>query len=151
MFKRILVPVDGSPTSNKALAAALQLARDCGARVRLLHALDELVFVGMYEYSPNLVEVVRDGAKKVLADALEIAKSAGVEADTRLVDEPGHRLGDTVAQEATQWGADLIVLGTHGRRGFSRIVLGSGAEEIIRGATVPVLTIRGDEKPASGG
>jgi len=49
MFKRILVPVDGSPTSNKALTQALQLARDCGASVRLLHAVDELVYAGIYE------------------------------------------------------------------------------------------------------
>jgi len=149
MFKRILVPVDGSPTSNKALTQALQLARDCGASVRLLHAVDELVYVGIYEYSPNLMDVVREAAKKVLADALDIAKSAGVEADTRLVDEPGQRLGDTVAREATQWGADLIVLGTHGRRGVSRLVLGSGAEQIIRAAPVAVLSIRGDEKTSS--
>lgn len=150
MFKRILVPVDGSATSNKALIQALQLARECGATVRLMHAVDELVYVGVYEYSPNLIDVVREAAQKVLADALDIAKSAGIEADTRLVDEPGQRLGDTVAREATQWGADLIVLGTHGRRGFSRIVLGSGAEQVIRGAPVPVLIIRGEEKDSSG-
>ena len=150
MFKRILVPVDGSATSNKALIQALQLARECGATVRLMHAVDELVYVGVYEYSPNLMDVVREAAQKVLADALDIAKSAGIEADTRLVDEPGQRLGDTVAREATQWGADLIVLGTHGRRGFSRIVLGSGAEQVIRGAPVPVLIIRGEEKDSSG-
>jgi len=150
MFKRILVPVDGSATSNKALIQALQLARECGAIVRLVHAVDELVYVGVYEYSPNLMDVVREAAQKVLADALDIAKSAGIEADTRLVDEPGQRLGDTVAREATQWGADLIVLGTHGRRGFSRIVLGSGAEQVIRGAPVPVLIIRGEEKDSSG-
>ncbi|MBG9390222.1 universal stress protein [Caenimonas aquaedulcis] len=146
MFKRILVPVDGSTTSNKALTQALQLARELGARVRLLHAIDELVYINVYGYSPALMDAVRDAATKVLADALEIAKSAGVEVDTRMVDEPAQRLGATVAKEAQDWNADLVVLGTHGRRGFSRMVLGSGAEQIIREAKVPVLTIRAEEE-----
>ncbi len=145
MFKRILVPVDGSATSSKALTKALQLARELGSNVRLLHAIDELVYVNTYNYSPALMEEVREGAAKVLTDALEVAKSAGVAADTQLVDQPAQRLGATVTKVATDWGADLIVLGTHGRRGFSRLVMGSGADQIIREAKVPVLTIRSDE------
>ncbi|WP_048440893.1 universal stress protein [Caenimonas sp. SL110] len=145
MFKRILVPVDGSATSRKALTQALQLAREQGSSVRLLHAIDELVYVNTYSYSPELMEEVRTAAAKVLGDALEMAKSAGVAADTQLVDQPAQRLGATVTKEAADWGADLIVLGTHGRRGISRLVMGSGADQILREATVPVLTIRGDD------
>lgn len=143
-YKRILVAVDGSPTSNKALAAALALARESSGRVRMLHSLDELAYVTGFEYSGNLIEIARESAEKVLADAAEMAKAAGVEADTKLIDFPGVRLGETVAQEAKAFEADLVVVGTHGRRGFSRALLGSGAESIIRLAPAPVLVIRGD-------
>lgn len=146
MFKRILVPVDGSETSTKALVAALQLARESGGRVRVMHALDELAYISGYEYGADLMRVVRDQAGKVLQDAMEIAKSSGVPADSRLVEVPGRRLGDIVADEAESWEADLIVTGTHGRRGIGRALLGSGAEQVIRMAPAPVLTIRADEE-----
>ena len=72
------------------------------------------------------------------------AQAKNVPADTRLVDQPGQRLGQTVADEAALWGADLIVVGTHGRRGVGRVLLVSGAEQIIRMAPVAVLTVRAD-------
>jgi nucleotide-binding universal stress UspA family protein len=142
-YQRILVPVDGSNTSNKALTAALQLAREGGGSVRLLHVLDELVYVTGFEASGELINVARDGAQRVLADAMEIAKAAGVKADSKLVDDIGLRLGETVAKEAADWQADLVVVGTHGRRGMGRVLLGSGAEQVIRLSPVPVLSIRG--------
>ena len=72
MFNRILVAVDGSPTSNKALVAALQLARESGGRVRLLHAFDDLVYLTGYEYSAELIQHCRGHGEKVVQDALEI-------------------------------------------------------------------------------
>ena len=145
MFNRILVAVDGSPTSNKALVAALQLAREGGGSVRLLHAFDDLVYLTGYEYSAELIQQCRGYGEKVLQDALAIARAAGIPADTKLVDAPERRLGDVVAEEARQFEADLIVVGTHGRRGIGRVLLGSGAEQVIRLAPVPVLAIRGEE------
>jgi nucleotide-binding universal stress UspA family protein len=146
MFKRILVPVDGSETSTKALVAALQLARESGGRVRVLHSLDELAYVSGFEYSGDLMRIARDQAGKLLQDALAVAKSSGVPADSRMVEVPDRRLGDVVADEAEAWEADLIVVGTHGRRGVGRVLLGSGAEQVIRLAPAPVLSIRGDEE-----
>lgn len=143
MYKRILVPVDGSETSNRALAAALQLARDGGGQVRVLHALDELAYLTGYEYTGDLLQIGRDNAAKVIADALGAAKSVGVAADSRLVETPGQRLGEVVTEEARAWNADLVVVGTHGRRGLSRALLGSGAEQVIRLSPVPVLSVRG--------
>ena len=131
MFKRILVPVDGSATSNKALTAALQLARDSGGRVRVTHSLDELAYLSGFEYSGEVLKIARESAAKVLDDA-------------QLVDQPGQRLGQTVSEAALAWEADLIVVGTHGRRGIGRVLMGSGAEQVIRIAPVPVLVIRGD-------
>lgn len=145
MYKRILVPVDGSHTSNKALVAALQMARETSARVRVLHSMDELAYLTGYEYTGELIRIAREYATKVVDDAMAMASSAGVEADSRLAEAPGQRLGDCVADEARGWDADLIVCGTHGRRGIGRVFLGSGAEQIIRSAPVPVLVIRGDE------
>jgi nucleotide-binding universal stress UspA family protein len=88
---------------------------------------------------------MRDNGQQVLSKALDIAKSAGIDADQRLVEAAGQRLAEAVNKEAAAYGADLIVLGTHGRRGIGRVLLGSGAEQIIRLAQVPVLVIRADE------
>jgi nucleotide-binding universal stress UspA family protein len=146
MYKRILVPVDGSETSTKALVAALQLARESEGRIRLVHAMDELAYLTGFEYSSDLLQQARKYAQQLLADDLAMAQSAGVPADMRLVDMPGRRLGDVMAEEAANFEADLIVVGTHGRRGIGRALLGSGAEQVIRLAPVPVLVVRGGEQ-----
>jgi nucleotide-binding universal stress UspA family protein len=87
---------------------------------------------------------MRDSGMQVLNDAMTIAKAAGVEADTVLFDTLGERLAEAVAEAARQWKADLVVVGTHGRRGVGRMLLGSGAEQVIRLAPVPVLVIRSE-------
>jgi nucleotide-binding universal stress UspA family protein len=145
MFKRILVPVDGSDPSTRALSTALQMARDTGGRVRLLHVLDELAYLSGYEYNAQVLEAARKQAAKVLDDGMTAAESSGVPADKRLVESPGRRLGEVVAEEAHAWDADLVVVGTHGRRGVSRALLGSGAEQVIRMAPLPVLAVRAKE------
>ncbi len=149
MYKRILVPVDGSETSNKALVTALQLAKDAGGRVQLIHVVEELAYLSGYEqfggYSDDLFKVMRENGTKVLDDGLAIAQAAGVEADKMLFDDFGGRLAELVADAAKQWNADLIVVGTHGRRGVGRVLLGSGAEQIIRLAPVPILVVRSSE------
>jgi nucleotide-binding universal stress UspA family protein len=149
MYKRILVPVDGSPTSNKALTAALQLARDAGGRVRLVYVVDEMAYVTGYDaysgYSSELIRIAQEVGTKILDDAMAIAQAAGVEADQVLFEKFGEHLGKTVANAAKLWSADLIVVGTHGRRGVGRLFLGSGAEQIIRLAPIPVLVVRSEE------
>ena len=143
MFKRILIPVDGSETSNKALVAGLRMARETSASVRLLHAINELgAMAADGTYSGDVAGMLREGGAKVLTDAMAIAQSAGVAADQSLCEEPGKRLGEVVAEAAKLWGADLVVVGSHGRRGLGRVLLGSGAEEILRLAPVPVLVVR---------
>lgn len=146
MYKRILVPLDGSETANKALLTALQLARDSGGRVRLVHVIEELAYVSGYEqfgaYSGELFTAMHDTGTRVLQDGMALAHTAGVEADKLLFDNLGGRLAEVIANAAREWDADLIVVGTHGRRGVGRLLLGSGAEQIIRLAPVPVLVIR---------
>lgn len=147
MYKRILVPVDGSETSNKALVAALQLAREVGGRVRLVHVFDELAYLTGYEYSGEILDRARAYAGKTLDDALAIAKASGVPADCKLLQEPGRRLGEVVADEVRAFEADLVVVGTHGRHGVGRVLMGSGAEQVIRLAPVPVLAVRDAQPP----
>jgi nucleotide-binding universal stress UspA family protein len=154
MFKRILIPVDGSDTATKALIAGLQMARETSASVRLVHVVNEMAYLGGIDpygtYSADLAGMMREGGAKVLTDAMAIAQSAGIEASQALLDEPGKRLGESVAEAVKLWSADLVVVGSHGRRGIGRVLMGSGAEQILRLAPVPVLVIRGAH-PEDGG
>lgn len=149
MYAKILVPVDGSPTSDLGLAEALKLARLAGSQLRLLHAVDMLSLsltpeAGMLS-SPTLFELLRESGQEILARAQAQATKAGIAADTVLQDRLAARVADVVVDEARRWGADLIVIGTHGRRGVGRLVMGSDAEQIARLAPVPVLLVRGPE------
>lgn len=150
MYKRIVVPIDGSQTSTRALVAALQVARESAGTVRLIHVIEELAQVIAYDpygaYPGDLAKIMRDNGLKILGQALDVAKSSGVPADQRLVEAAGQRLAEVVNKEVETFSGDLIVLGTHGRRGLGRVLLGSGAEQIIRSAQVPVLVIRGTEE-----
>ena len=154
MYQRILVPVDGSQTSNKALTTALQMAKDLGGRIRLLHVVDGFAGLGGFDmyggYPDDLLAILRENGNKILADAMAIAQSAGVEADQVLSDNFAERLGESVVAAAKHWNADLIVIGTHGRHGIGRVLLGSGAEQIIRMAPVPVLVVRSEEHASPG-
>lgn len=150
MYQRIIVPVDGSETSNHALAAALGLAKEGHGRVHLIHVVEELAYLTGYDqfggYAGDLLKVMRETGATILAKGLAAAREAGVEADEVLYDQLGERLPEVVADEAKRWEADLIVVGTHGRRGVGRMLLGSGAEQILRMAPVPVLVIRSPGK-----
>lgn len=154
MYKRLLVPVDGSETSTKALIAALQMARESGGQVHLIHVLEELAQVVAYDpyggYPGDLIKVMRESGAKVLQDAMAVAQASGVTADEQLIEAAGQRLADVVNKAAANFNADLIVVGTHGRRGMGRVLLGSGAEQIIRQAEVPVLVIRAPEPENKG-
>jgi nucleotide-binding universal stress UspA family protein len=154
MYQRILVPVDGSATSTKGLTEAIALARLTGGRLRLLHLVDEMPFVmgspGDVALTADLLPLLRQAGADVLARAQAQARAAGVVSDSVLIDTYGERLSERVAQAVREWDADLVVLGTHGRRGVGRMLLGSDAEQVLRTATVPVLLVRApDGVPAS--
>lgn len=149
MYQRILVPVDGSPTSNRGLDEAIKLAGLCGARLRLVHVVDEMsLALAMDAYSGYVgdwLTVLRDAGKQLLEQAVARVKAAGVEADSCMFDSLSGSINDLILHEADHWNAELIVLGTHGRRGPRRWVLGSTAEDIVRRAPVPVLLVRASE------
>jgi nucleotide-binding universal stress UspA family protein len=146
MYQRILVPVDGSETSNAGLAEAVKLAKLTGAQLRLVHVVDETPFLmsaeGMAAISTDVLGLLREGGERILEAARAYVVGQGVAADTKLYDGLSNRLSDCVNEQVAQWNADLIVLGTHGRRGVGRMLLGSGAEQVARTATVPVLLVR---------
>ena len=153
MYKRILVPIDGSVTSNRALACAIEMAQTANGRLRIVHVIEEALHLAGYSeyggYSTELQQAMRDCGNELLTGALAIAKAAGVEADVMLFESFGERLGETVTRAAKLWNADLVVVGTHGRRGIGRVLMGSGAEQIVREAPVPVLVVRSVEEPAA--
>ena len=146
MYQRILVPVDGSETSNAGLAEAVKLAKLTGAQLRLMHVIDESPFLmsaeGMAAMSTDVLTLLHEGGERILEQGRAYATGQGVAVDSKLYDGVTGRLADCVAEQVAQWKAELIVLGTHGRRGVGRMLLGSGAEQVARTATVPVLLVR---------
>jgi len=153
MYQNILVPIDGSETSRHGVQEAIRLARLTNGRLRLFHVIDELSFALSMDayagYVGDWLNTLREAGARLLAEAKEMASAAGVDAEVVLRDSFNGKVAELVAAEATSWPADLIVLGTHGRRGFSRVFLGSGAESILRTAPVPVLLVRTHEEPAA--
>lgn len=146
MYQRILVPVDGSPTSLRALEEALQQG-DNATQVRLIHVVAEFVTLTEgYEFIDyeELHKAAHDTGEHILADAAERVRQAGRTVETALRDTAGERIASVIADEAQRWQADLIVIGTHGRTGLNRLLLGSVAEGVVRVSTVPVLLIRAE-------
>lgn len=152
MYQRILVPVDGSPTSNRGLLEAIDIAKLTKGRLRLVHVIDELSFALAMDayagYSGDWLDTLRKNGADILATAKATAEAAGVEAETALHDSFSSKVHEEVAAEAAKWPAELIVLGTHGRRGVGRLMMGSSAEQIVRSAAVPVLLVRDAEAAA---
>jgi nucleotide-binding universal stress UspA family protein len=145
MYKRILVPIDGSETATLGLNEALELARCEGGSIHLVHVVDELIFVSSDEATriyAKVVDMLRTAGEALLKEAESVARRAGVAVDAELVEAMGGQAGDYIIQKARQWRADLIVCGTHGRRGIRRLVMGSDAEYIVRHTPVPVLLVR---------
>jgi nucleotide-binding universal stress UspA family protein len=151
MYKKILVPIDGSPTSNLGLNEAIKLAKDQGAKLRLFHLVDEYVAVSSTEgtvlYAGDLIETLRQSGKKIIEKAEALARRNGLTPESVMLESFGGRAADFIVQQANKWGADLIVLGTHGRRGVKRLVMGSDAEQVVRTARVPVLLVRSKATP----
>lgn len=147
MYKRILVPTDGSDASNAGLREALKLAKDQGSHLRFVHVVDEILGISPQIFGASYDDIttaLREAGRSILADAESLARKEGLTAETQLVEAMGRPAGELVINAAKQWPADLIVCGTHGRRGLRRIVVGSDAEYIVRHAPVPILLIRQD-------
>ena len=145
MYRRILVPTDGSDTAIFGLREAIKLAKDQNAQIRIIHIVDEMVMGSSPAYAvvmDNIIDDLRAAGKSILASAQAMVQDAGITADTQLVEAFGGRSGEHILKTAQEWPADIIVCGTHGRRGLRRIVLGSDAEYLVRRTPVPILLVR---------
>jgi nucleotide-binding universal stress UspA family protein len=151
MYTNILVPVDGSPTSDRGLGEAVKLAKLTGARLRLIHVVDELIYAAGMDslgaMTAEMMGLLQKGGEQILKTCKARVEATGVPVDTALSDSFAGRVCDLVVEEATKWHADLIVLGTHGRRGVGRVFMGSDAEQIVRLAPTPVLLVRASDVP----
>lgn len=147
MYSRILVPIDGSETSNRGLAEAVRMAKLTGGRIKLLHVFDaqSLATYPMADFSltPDWWGLLKEAGESILSAGRTVVQAAGVPVETELRDGLALRVSEGVVAEARRWAADLVVLGTHGRRGVGRLLLGSDAEQIVRSSPVPVLLVRG--------
>lgn len=147
MYQRILIPIDGSDTAERALQEAIKLAHR-EARLRLVYVLEEIYLLDAEGYAyidfTALQAAMRNTGERTLALALEQVKQAGLSAETALLEAKGERIASVIENEARHWSADLIVIGTHGRSGLNRLLLGSVAEGLVRVATVPVLLVRAE-------
>lgn len=148
MYRHILVPVDGSPTARRGLVEAARLAKTLGATIRLVHVVDETALTLNPEAATAtapLLEQFAESGKQVLQEAVASAQHEGVQVETAMHENIAGRVADRILDEASSWPADLIVMGTHGRRGIRHVVLGSDAEAVVRSAKVPVLLVRSPE------
>ncbi|HET9017181.1 MAG TPA: universal stress protein [Thermomicrobiaceae bacterium] len=145
MYERIVVAIDGSDTATRALHEAVRLAQPGHARLRLVNVVDlgPLLISGAETIDLDRVEEAWcTTGRRILEAGAEVARAAGLDAETALLETDGQRVGDVIAADAASWKADLLVVGTHGRHGISHLLLGSVAEGVARAATVPVLLVR---------
>lgn len=148
MFKKILIPTDGSPLSSQAANAGICFARSVNAEVVALHVTQPFAatigFDGMaaaYAITDEDYEKASsDQADKYLKQILARAETAGVKADSRAVSN--FNVADGIVQAATENGCDLIFIGSHGRSGLSRLLLGSVTAKVLSLATHAVLVYR---------
>lgn len=145
-YKRILVPVDGSPTSNAGLREAIDLAKGQSAALQLVHVVDYhyLAMTGMEAgaYIEDLMESLTQSGRRILGRAEALARKSDLAVSTVLLESPAGPAADAIVRQAKKWKADLIVIGTHGRRGVRRMLMGSDAEQIVRSSPAPVMLVR---------
>jgi nucleotide-binding universal stress UspA family protein len=149
-YKKILCPTDGSATSAVGMREAASLAKSMGAELRFFHVMEFQPAMLGYEggpVMPAMFDSLRQSSAEVVARAHKFAIDQGVEASVGSVEAIGTRTSDSIIEEARRYGADLIVLGTHGRRGVRRMLLGSDAEAVAREAPCAVLLVRVPESP----
>lgn len=146
MYKRILMPTDGSASSDLAVTQGLELAKQLGAEVTFLHVLENPLTAGYatpetLPYAAELYQDLREAGAQLLERAKAKAAAVGVTANTVLVEhhDPVEAVHDAEADH------DLVVMGTHGRRGFNRWMFGSVAEGALRRSTKPYLVVRAQD------
>ncbi|WP_373189143.1 universal stress protein [Halolamina sp.] len=139
MYTNILVPTDGSPAATDAIEHAINLAETYGARLHALYVVDSTSFASIDAGSQVVVEALEKEGKQAVKEVAERADAAGVAVETHVVSGTAYR---SILDYIDAENIDLVVMGTHGRRGVERFLLGSVTERVVRSADVPVLTVR---------
>ena len=145
MFKRILVPVDGSEPSLCGLRKAIGLAATNQASLVIINVVSEApLIVGMDGYVSygEMAELMKKAGQEIVGKAAALAREAGVDCESHVVDGGVATASDIIVEQAAKHACDLIAMGTHGRRGLKRLTLGSDAELVVRHASVPVLLVK---------
>lgn len=144
MFKHILVPVDGSTTSMRAVTKAAGLAKAFGSAVTAIYVIDPYPFTGVgtdfaYGQAQYLTAATAEATNAIAAARAQL-EAEGVAVQTQVVE--AHTPWRGILDAVTAFGADLVVMGSHGRRGLERLVLGSVAQRVLQQAHLPVLVVR---------
>jgi nucleotide-binding universal stress UspA family protein len=144
MFKHILVAVDGSDTAQQAVAKAAGLAKAFGSEVSVVYVIDPYPFTGVgtdlaYGQDQSLSAATNE-ANSALEAAQQLAAQQGVDANVMVVE--GHAVHRGIAETAASVDADLIVMGSHGRKGLEKLVLGSVTQRVLGDVHIPVLVVR---------
>lgn len=154
MYHRIMVAVDQSFMTETVLTSAIALAKATGACLAICHAIDETILAQrevamMLPNSVGKTEArLRLGAQGLLERLAQAARAAGVEVETRLIESEQKHVSDMLIDAASAWQADLLVVGTHGRRGIERFFVGSVAERLVRKGQTSLLLVRGEDLDA---
>ncbi|ASU38747.1 universal stress protein UspA [Herbaspirillum sp. meg3] len=152
MYAKILVPVDGSPTSNQALDEAIRLAKALGSNIEVVHVVDNSYILYDTGYQPpaGLHTDFISAGQGILDDAKKRVEAAGLPGNTRLIESPvaAGDISGTILQAAKESSAELVVIGSHGQKGFRKMVLGSVAEKVMHQCPLPVWIIRGTQAAA---
>jgi nucleotide-binding universal stress UspA family protein len=147
MFKHILIPVDGSPTAMQAVEKAVGLAKAFGSAVTAIYVIDPYPFTGVgtdFAYGQaQYLSAATAEANDAIKAAREQMEAAGLPVDTRIVE--AHTPWRGILETASAVGVDLVVMGSHGRRGLEKLVLGSVAQRVLQHANLPVLVVRDAE------
>ncbi|KTD41802.1 universal stress protein [Legionella parisiensis] len=150
MYKNIMLAIDGSEVSNCAIEEIIKLSKGYDMNLRIIHVVDESIYASGrldLDYASLLKLAIEEGQEILDNATKKINTQSTIKVEKVLLElkQLRGRVAEIIVKEAEKWPADLLVVGAHGRRGFSRLFLGSVADNIIHIATVPVLLIRGSE------
>ena len=144
MFKHLLVPIDGSPISELAVDKAIGLAKAFASKVTIIYVVDPYPFTGVgtdFAYGQSqYMNAAKAAATDALATARKQMEAAGVALQTATIE--AHTVWRGIIRAADSGGADLIVMGSHGRSGIEKLVLGSVAQKVVTNTQLPVLLVR---------
>jgi nucleotide-binding universal stress UspA family protein len=142
VFKHILIPIDSQPLSQHAAKIGLEVARQFAARVTMVHVLEvHPMFALQTEFAAS--GVVLAEAQKLLELWVALAEQQGIKLETKILEDETGNVAASITTAAEEWNSDLILMGTQGREGFDRLLVGSVAERVARTANQPVMLVRG--------